>query len=298
MAHFDGTPLRGTEKFIPTRLLDFLLNLEKSTSTEDVWTQLVQLGADLGLDVVDYVFANDFRNWEKTQFIRTTIDSRWFDLIERFPHMRYTSNFRTHGCRFLTPMMVGPAYLDDMGPLSEDKRRHVELSAKMGLQAGLAIPLRMESPNQAAMLTFGGQINRASFDAILDEHGWTLHAAALSAHTRYSELFRREFTDRNHLTEKQNELICLVGQGLMDKQIAYELGISFSAVRQRLASVQQKTGAHNRAHLAALAMRAGLVPDPVLDDDCDQKTVLLATGDGMRNTELPSTSTVQDTAAE
>jgi DNA-binding CsgD family transcriptional regulator len=182
--------------------------------------------------------------------------------------------------------MVGPAYFDEMGPLSEDKRRHINLAAQMGLEAGVAFPLRMGDPGQAALMTFGGAFSREAFDAILQQHGWTLHAAALSAHTRYTELFKLEFVERNQLTEKQKELLRLVGQGLMDKQIAHLLGISFSAVRQRLATVQQKTGAANRADLAALAMRVGLVADPLLKEHGDDLTVFLCTGDGRTGKEV------------
>ncbi|MEM6729706.1 MAG: hypothetical protein AAF618_14470, partial [Pseudomonadota bacterium] len=42
-----------------------------------------------------------------------------------------------------------------------------------------------------------------------------------------------------------------------------ELGISISAVRQRMAALQDKTGLANRTDLAALAMSLGIVPDPL-----------------------------------
>ncbi|MEC3862512.1 LuxR C-terminal-related transcriptional regulator [Mesobacterium sp. TK19101] len=279
-------PVAGTERFIPQHLLEFLVSLETTRSTNDVWDLILELAQSLRLTVVDYVYATDFRNWEQAQFIRTTFDSTWLDYVKQFPHIRHTSNFRMHAVHKLTPIMVGPAYLDEMGDISPEKRRHVMLSAKMGLQAGVGFPLRMGDPGQAAVLAFGGDFTRAEFDALMAEHGWTLHAAALSAHTRYTELFKAEFIERNELTEKQKELVRLVGQGLMDKQIAHELGISFSAVRQRLAAVQQKTGAQNRADLAALAMRVGLVADPLIRDHRDDLTVFLSMGDGKTGREV------------
>lgn len=298
MEHFDGTAVQGTEKFIPAALLDFLLRLESTRSTNDVWALILDLADGLGLGVVDYVYATDFRNWENAQFIRTTFSSQWLDYVQHYPHIRYTSNFRMHGCKFLTPMLVGPAYFDQMGEISADKRRHILLSAEMGLEAGIAFPLRMGDAGQAAIMAFGGKFTREAFDALLKQHAWTLHAAALTAHTRYTELFKLEFMDRNHLTEKQRELIRLVGQGRMDKQIAHELGISFSAVRQRLASVQQKTGTQNRADLAALAMRLGLVEDPLLKGHADDLTVFLSTGDGKTGSELRRANPEVSTAAE
>ncbi|MBV6636672.1 MAG: autoinducer binding domain-containing protein [Mameliella sp.] len=298
MTHFDGTALKGTENFIPPKLLDFLVRLEATTTTEDVWDLIVCLADGMGLEVVDYVYATDFRNWEQAQFIRTTIDSRWFDYLRRFPHIRHTSAFRMHGCRYLTPIMVGEEYLDEMGEISEDRRRHVRIGAEMGMRAGISIPLRMGDPGQAALITLGGDLDRADFDALLERHGWTIHAAMLSAHTRYTELFKLEFIERNQLTDKQKEMLRLVGQGLMDKQIAHELGISFSAVRQRMATVQQKTGAQNRADLAALAARAGLVSDPLLRAHGDDLTVFLCTGDGKTGTEVRRPGASPPAAAE
>ena len=98
-------------------------------------------------------------------------------------------------------------------------------------------------------------MSRKEFDAIWNVHGWTIHAAMLTAHARYSQLFNSEFVVRNKLTEKHKELIRLVGEGLMDKQIAHELDISFSAVRQRLIAVQKKIGVQNRSDLVAVAAR-------------------------------------------
>lgn len=286
MEHFDQTPVSTSEKFIPPLLLDFLLALEATASTDEIWDLILDLATRLGLSVVDYVYATDYRDWEKAQFIRTTFDSTWLDHVRRFPHIRHTSAFRMHGCRFLTPLLIGLAYAGDAGSISEDKARHMRLSAEMGMRAGVAFPLRMGDPGQAALMVFGGAFEREGFDQIVAEHGWTLHAAALSAHARYTELFKSEFIARNHLTDKQRELLTFVGQGWMDKQIAFHLGISFSAVRQRLGAVQQKTGAQNRADLAALAARIGLVPDPLLKVHDDDLTVFLSMGDERTATEL------------
>lgn len=286
MEHFDATPVHSTETFVPAPLLDFLLRLERTCSTDAVWELVVDLARSLDLSVVDYVFATDYRDWEKAQFIRTTFDSSWLEHVRRLPHIRHTSDFRTHGCRFLTPVLIGTAYLDEMGPISVDKRRHMDLSAAMGLQAGVAIPLRMGDPGQAALMAFGGRHDKAGFDRIVATHGWTLHAAALSAHARYTELFKSEFISRSELTEKQQELLTLVGRGWMDKQIAHHLGISFSAVRQRLAAVQTKTGTQTRSDLAAIAARVGLVPDPLLKAHGADLTVFLCTGDGKTGAEV------------
>jgi DNA-binding CsgD family transcriptional regulator len=274
------------ETFIPTRLQRFLIALEASQSSEEVWQHMLELYAGLGLNSVDYVCATDFRDWQQAQFIRTTHHSSWIEHARRNPNIRKTSYFRTHAIKYLTPIIVGVEYIDVYADVSPERREIMQLAAEMGLRAGIGIPLRMNEPGQAGIITIGGDISRTEFDAILSEHGWTIHASALSAHTRYTELFKSEFVERNRLTPKQRELIELVGRGMMDKQIAHDLEISVSTVRQRLSVVQAKTGAQNRADLAALAMRIGCVPDPLLKKHGSDLTVFLSTGDGKTGTEF------------
>ena len=275
----------GNERFVPANLRDFLISLEATSNSDDVWELLVAFADGIGLNMVEYVCATDFRDWEQAQFIRTTVDSSWIGHAQSDPDVRRLSMFRLHSVNFLTPVTMGMAYIDEIENVCPKRRYLIECNAKFGLNAGFAIPLRMNEPGQAAHIIFGGDFTRAEFDAILDQHGWAMHAVALSAHTRYIELFKAEFCERNELTEKQTELVRLVGRGLLDKQIAHDLGISFSAVRQRLAAVQQKTGCTNRAELAALAVRIGLVPDPMLKPHAADLTVFLSMADGASGTE-------------
>ncbi|MEL7116097.1 MAG: LuxR C-terminal-related transcriptional regulator [Pseudomonadota bacterium] len=274
------------ELYVPPLLREHLIALEATRTSEDVWTLLLSLAAALDLPIVEYIFATDHRNWEQVQFIRTTVSSDWIPVAQSDPDVRRESAFRTHSIRYLTPYTAGWAYVDDMPGLSPKRRAFIkEVKENFGVNSSFVVPLRMTEPGQAAHIAFGGPQDREVFDELLVEHGWTLHTFALSAHMRYVELFKSEFLGRNQLTDKQKELLQLLGLGLLDKQIAHELGISFSAVRQRLAAVQQKTGTSNRAELAALAMRVGLVADPLLKSHGSDLTVFLSMGDGKTGVE-------------
>lgn len=278
--------IQPVEMIGPPPLRHFLVRLESVETTDEVWNLLLELCHEIGLCALDYVYATDFRNWEQAQFIRTTASSKWLEYVRKFPTIRQTSVFRRHCVHYLTPVLCGPAHLELMGDVNDAMKIHgAATKSEMGMNAGIAFPLRMDDPGQAASLAWGGPQNREEFAQVIREHGWTMHAASLSAHTRYTELFKAEFIERNELTAKQRELIQLVGQGLMDKQIAHQLDISFSAVRQRLARVQAKTGVQNRAELAALAMRVGLVPDPLLRPHSADLTVFLSMSDGKTGAE-------------
>ena len=61
------------------------------------------------------------------------------------------------------------------------------------------------------------------------------------------------------LTERERQVRGLMEQGLPDKVIAERLVLSVKTVEKHAGAVLRKTGARNRAELAALAGRAGRV---------------------------------------
>jgi DNA-binding CsgD family transcriptional regulator len=54
------------------------------------------------------------------------------------------------------------------------------------------------------------------------------------------------------LTEKQREVLSLVAEGMTSKEIARKLGISESAVNQRIEVIRQRLGGMSRASIARL----------------------------------------------
>lgn len=73
------------------------------------------------------------------------------------------------------------------------------------------------------------------------------------------------------LTEREVGVLRLVTEGLRNREIAKELGISENTVKFHLKNIVAKLHALNRAELAARAVREGLVPDlprdPLSDDE-------------------------------
>lgn len=61
------------------------------------------------------------------------------------------------------------------------------------------------------------------------------------------------------LTDREREFAAAVVLGDTDSEIAQKLFVSETTVKSTLASVRAKIGAKNRAHLAAIAVRAGLI---------------------------------------
>jgi len=61
------------------------------------------------------------------------------------------------------------------------------------------------------------------------------------------------------LTPRELEILMLLGEGLVNKQIAVRLGISEHTVKTHLAAVYEKLEASNRAEAVATGLRRGLI---------------------------------------
>ncbi|MBN9888577.1 helix-turn-helix transcriptional regulator [Salipiger abyssi] len=256
-------PLSAAEQHVPELLQRFLLQLETTENSRQVWRMLVALGRELKLPFVDFISASSWHGWKKTRFIRTSYDASWLNSYYRDPEISRWSYFRCHAMDYLTPIAIGLEFVDEYKPIPEPRLEVLREAARRGLRAGYSIPLRCNAPPQSALISFSGDHSRRDMLTIINAHGWTLTTAALTAHQRYIYHFGREFAERNRITPKQLELLELLGAGLQDKQIAERLGVSISAIRQRMNALSQNTGMTSRAELAALAMSLGVLPDPL-----------------------------------
>lgn len=68
-----------------------------------------------------------------------------------------------------------------------------------------------------------------------------------------------ETDNLNHLSEREKEVVRLIGQGLKNKKISQELCISETTVRHHLTSIYSKLGVSDRLELLVYAHRNGLV---------------------------------------
>ena len=61
------------------------------------------------------------------------------------------------------------------------------------------------------------------------------------------------------LTPREREILTLLGEGLVNKEIAVQLGISEHTVKTHLAAIYEKLEASNRAEAVATGLRRGLI---------------------------------------
>ncbi|MFI8086820.1 response regulator [Streptomyces sp. NPDC086080] len=63
------------------------------------------------------------------------------------------------------------------------------------------------------------------------------------------------------LTQRERDVLSLVGAGLSNGEIAERLHIGVTTVKTHVSGLMAKTGAPNRVRLAVLAVRTGVAPD-------------------------------------
>ena len=64
------------------------------------------------------------------------------------------------------------------------------------------------------------------------------------------------------LTAREEDVLALIGSGLMIKQVAAKLGISYHTVNDNIKAIYRKLGIHTRAQAASEASRLGLMTPP------------------------------------
>jgi DNA-binding CsgD family transcriptional regulator len=60
-----------------------------------------------------------------------------------------------------------------------------------------------------------------------------------------------------NLSDRENDVLALVADGLNNRQIGIELGLSAVTVKRYLAGISNVIGTDNRSHMATIALRAG-----------------------------------------
>jgi DNA-binding NarL/FixJ family response regulator len=112
-------------------------------------------------------------------------------------------------------------------------------------------------PKSADAATLGQAIA-----TVLDGDRWAPPAAfhAPAANPDEQDAARR----LRDLTPQQFRVLQMLGSGLLNKQVGYELGVSEATVKAHVTAILRKLGANNRTQAVLIAGRLALDPDNVV----------------------------------
>lgn len=97
---------------------------------------------------------------------------------------------------------------------------------------------------------------------VLDGERW-IPPAALAARPMADE--ERAIAARvRELTPQQFRVLQMLGDGLLNKQIAYELGVSEATIKAHMTAILRKLGANNRTQAVLIAGKLAVDPEAVI----------------------------------
>ena len=103
---------------------------------------------------------------------------------------------------------------------------------------------------------------------VLDGERWAPEAALDAAPIADEE---RAIAARvRELTPQQFRVLQMLGAGLLNKQIGYELGVSEATIKAHMSAILRKLGATNRTQAILLAGKLAVEPDAVVPPDVDE----------------------------
>ena len=106
-----------------------------------------------------------------------------------------------------------------------------------------------------------GFLPKSAIDAVLAGDRWA-PAIALKAPAAGAEEHDAAQRVRD-LTPQQFRVLQMLGDGLLNKQIAYELGVSEATIKAHMTAILRKLGASNRTQAVLIAGKLAVDPETV-----------------------------------
>ncbi|MEM7169965.1 MAG: autoinducer binding domain-containing protein [Pseudomonadota bacterium] len=145
------------------------------------------------------------------------------------------------------------------GRLTEAQAKVHQEAVQHGLGLGLTIPLPVGSNTGMAgmSLAFGPNTSERQADSVLQSTQLLLEAVTRYFHASAPTFLNQLYGQK--LTDKQKQCLILLAKGYINKEVAYELGISEKTVEIRAREVRQKLKCQTVANCVAKAIALGLI---------------------------------------
>ncbi|MEQ6249078.1 autoinducer binding domain-containing protein [Sulfitobacter sp. HNIBRBA3233] len=246
-------------------LFDHAARLEKIEDIDALWAEMLSVFGTAGIDHVVYLsVANDFSD----VFARATIEDLYSDRpAAEDPFLQYC-------CDSYDVILAGAAHIDRHPYVSDEERAFIERAARFGLNAALAIPMRLKGARRFGGFIIGNGQTQAQFRTKILPRAEELRLFCMIVHRRIEELIAPEsirqdpdvrpgLVDRklpdafDKLTPRETEVIMLLSQGKTRAESARLCGISIHTLSDYAKAGYRKLGVSNAAGAAAL-----MIPPP------------------------------------
>lgn len=251
---------KAFETIFPEELIDFHTQINFTTCEEDVFQLVSALARRCGFDATIYEYCPDIHAAEPDLFMRTDLP-RAFEALERSSSRKGHGGYsRMHAREKWTPTVAGHEFADLYSDYPSQVWKYRLAALVSGLRSGFGVALRSSDPASRAGMAFASKLPRAEFESMFREHRLSLYAAAWAGHIRILQHARQAKSPEN-LTQRQLHYISLLARGLLDKQIAHEMGISHSAVRKHQYAVTRRLKVERRGEIVPTAIQIGILND-------------------------------------
>ena len=248
--------MKPTETVLECDTVRFLGELNATETSEAAYQCLVGYAEQCGFPVVLYEYCADITATKKSIFMRSNLPQAFERLEKVFSTNEAHIPGRVHSRDFLTPAFAGLEFVDMYPefPLYGAKMQFAYLLT--GLRSGFGIPLRTQNAKARAGIGFGSKLKREACREQARLHGAGLTIAAWNTHMRILQL-QTEYAQETPFTPNQLNYLKLLCEGLMDKQISHQMGISHSGVRKYQNAVARKLGVKKRSQIISETIQNG-----------------------------------------
>ncbi|MBS4773697.1 MAG: response regulator transcription factor [Proteobacteria bacterium] len=126
---------------------------------------------------------------------------------------------------------------------ASDENKNVKKALELGVSGYISKRMDTKLLNSALKLIIDG--------------GTYLPPSVMEAGNSVENLGRR--TNGKHLTARQSEVLSYVAEGMSNKQIAYEMGVSEATVKLHINALLRAVGATNRTQAVVIAQKMGII---------------------------------------
>lgn len=262
--------LRPWELHAPRLLQTFLNDINLTQTADEVWELYVGLAKQLGQTAVTYGYLRYSAHAETDVVLRTNLPDEWAKISDAIPNFSYFDYGRMHIFSKVTSFLHGVEFLDlyqGQEFCTPEYIAIVEKAAEFDMRSAMFIPFRSSIRDEKGGSAFLGPMSRTDFEALVEEHGWTMQVAALYTHNFYQMHLKRQEAEEFGLTDRQIELLRLSANGLAIKEIAHEWQVTDRAVAKHVRAICSRFGTQSKMAVMAKAIRLGLIYEADFETD-------------------------------